>query len=139
MGAPTSSLLSEVFLQSLEHDSIYKILVELNIKAYFRYVDDILIVYDSLETDITHMLSLFNKLHHNLTFTMELEDDMRINFLDLKIHRLTDSVYASIYRKPTATDSLIHFDSCHPMEHKLAGINHLVNRVISYPIPASEK
>jgi hypothetical protein len=50
MGAPTSSLLSEVFLQSLEHDSVYKILVELNIKAYFRYVDGILIVYDSLET-----------------------------------------------------------------------------------------
>jgi hypothetical protein len=133
MGAPTSSLLSEVFL---EHDRIYKILIELNIKAYFRYVDDILIVYDSLETD---MLSLFNKLHPNLTFTMELEDDMRTNFLDLTIHRLTDSVYASIYRKPTATDSLIYFDSCHPIEHKLAGINHLVNRIISYPIPVSQK
>jgi hypothetical protein len=43
MGVPNSSILSGVFLQSLEHNnSIYKILIELNIKAYFRYVDDIL-------------------------------------------------------------------------------------------------
>jgi hypothetical protein len=97
-----------------------------------------LIVYDSLETDIAHMLLLFNKLHPNLIFTVELQDDMRINFLDLTIHRLTDSVYASIYLIQL-TQIVIHFDSCHPMEHKLAGINHLVNRVISYSIPASEK
>jgi hypothetical protein len=77
MGAPTSSLLSEVFLQNLEHKRICKILV---VVAYFRYVDDILIVYDNQETDITHMLSLFNNLHPNLTFTMELEEDMKINF-----------------------------------------------------------
>jgi hypothetical protein len=71
MGAPTSSLLSEVFLQSLEHNTIYDILVEHKIVAYFRYVDDILIVYDNQETDIAHMLSLFNNLYPNLTFTME--------------------------------------------------------------------
>jgi hypothetical protein len=29
MGVPNSSILSEVFLQSLEHNSIYKILIEL--------------------------------------------------------------------------------------------------------------
>jgi hypothetical protein len=91
------------------------------------------------ETDITHMLSLFNNLHPNLTFTMELEEDMKINFLDLTIHRLPVGVYASIYRKPTASGSLIHFESCHPFEHKLAGINYLVNRIAFYPIPDLEK
>jgi hypothetical protein len=50
------------------------------------------------------MLSLFNKLHPNLTFTMEL-DDMRINFSDLTIHRLTDSVYASIYEGKSVNKS----------------------------------
>jgi hypothetical protein len=64
---------------------------------------------------------------------------MKINFLDLTIHRLPVGVYASIYRKPTASGSLIHFESCHPLEHKLAGINHLVNRIVSYPILELEK
>jgi hypothetical protein len=80
MGAPTSSLLSEVFLQSLEHSSVYKILIEHNIISYFRYVDDILIVYDNQVTGIAHTLSLFNNIHPNITFTMELEEDMKINF-----------------------------------------------------------
>jgi hypothetical protein len=34
MGAPTSSLLSEVILQNLEHNSICKILVEHKVVAY---------------------------------------------------------------------------------------------------------
>jgi hypothetical protein len=70
---------------------------------------------------------------------MESEEDMKINFLDITIHRLPSGVYASIYRKPTASGSLIHFNSCHPLEHKLAGINYLVNRIAFYSIPAQEK
>jgi hypothetical protein len=36
--------------------------------------------------------------------------------------------------KPTATDTLIHYDSCHPCEHKLALVNYLENRTITYPM-----
>jgi hypothetical protein len=39
--------LSKIYLWFLEHNSIYKILIEQHIQAYFRYVDDILIVYNS--------------------------------------------------------------------------------------------
>jgi hypothetical protein len=112
MGAPTSSLFSEVFLQNLEHNRICKILVENKVVTYFRYVDDILIVYDKQKTDITHVLALFNNPHPKIMFTMELEEDRKINFLDLTIQRLLAGVYASIYRKPTASGSLIHFESC---------------------------
>jgi hypothetical protein len=59
--------------------------------------------------------------------------------LDITIHTLPTGVYASIYRKPTTSGSLIHVDSCHPIEHKLAGINYLVNRIALYPIPDQEK
>jgi hypothetical protein len=45
-----------------------------------------LMVYDNQVTDIAHMLSLFNNMHPNITFTMELEEDRKINFLDLTIH-----------------------------------------------------
>jgi hypothetical protein len=57
----------------------------------------------------------------------------------LTLHRLPTGVFASIYRKPTASGNLIPFESCHPSEHKLAGINYLVNRIVAYPIPESEK
>jgi hypothetical protein len=45
MGAPTS-IFSEIFLQYLEHNTIYNILKEHHIMAYFRYVDDILMTFN---------------------------------------------------------------------------------------------
>jgi hypothetical protein len=46
MGAPTSSILSEFYLQHLEHSKIYDILLNFNIVGYFRCVDDLLIIYN---------------------------------------------------------------------------------------------
>jgi hypothetical protein len=46
MGAPTSSIFSELYLQFLGNSTIHNILLNYDIKGYFRYVDDILIVYD---------------------------------------------------------------------------------------------
>ena len=52
MGAPSSAILSEVYLQYLEHTKIIKIITQHNILGYFRYVDDILLIYDENSTDI---------------------------------------------------------------------------------------
>jgi hypothetical protein len=46
MGAPTSAILAETFIQYLEHTTIWKVLQH-RILDYYRYVDDILIVYNS--------------------------------------------------------------------------------------------
>jgi hypothetical protein len=46
MRAPTSAMLSEVYIQNLEHASIADILHKHQIIDYYRYVDDILVVYD---------------------------------------------------------------------------------------------
>jgi hypothetical protein len=44
MGAPTSAILSENFIQYLEHNNILKTLQKHKIIDYYRYVDDIVIV-----------------------------------------------------------------------------------------------
>jgi hypothetical protein len=46
MSAPTSSVLAETYVQHMEHKQIYPVLIKQQIIAYFRYVDDILIIYD---------------------------------------------------------------------------------------------
>jgi hypothetical protein len=63
----------------------------------------------------------------------------KLNFLDLTIHREHNKLDYTIYRKPTATDILIHNSSCHPNEHKLASINYLTNRVHTYPLSKHAK
>jgi hypothetical protein len=52
MGAPTSSVLSEIYLQHLENTEIYNLLIKHNIEGYFRYVDDILIIYNENRTNV---------------------------------------------------------------------------------------
>jgi hypothetical protein len=69
------------------------------------------------------MLFQFSQLHPHLLFTVEYEENGNVNFLDLTIHRTNKDLSASIFRKPTATDIMIHHDSCHTIEHKLLGVN----------------
>ena len=45
----------------------------------------------------------------------------------------------NIYRKPTTTDTIIPYDSCHPHEHKLAAIRYLVNRANTYDLDTEKK
>ena len=71
MGGPTSSILSEMYLQYIEHTEIYNILQQHNTIGYFRYVDDILIEYNDKDTNIQNVLKLFNNISPTLNFTIE--------------------------------------------------------------------
>ena len=52
MGSPISGLMAEIFLQSLEHTHIKPHLNSKRIILYTRYIDDILIIYDTAQTNI---------------------------------------------------------------------------------------
>ena len=67
MGAPTSSILSEIYLQYIQHTEIYNILQQHNIIGYFRYVGDILIFYNDKDTNMQNLLELFNIYPPHLT------------------------------------------------------------------------
>jgi hypothetical protein len=133
MGAPTSPILSEFYLQFQENTTMYSLLIDYNISGYFRYVDDILILYKENTINIDD-LSTFNKLTPNLNFTLEKETGGKINFLDITVHRENSSLSIEIYRKPIYTDSIIPNDSCHPREHKQASIRYLYNRLNDYQL-----
>jgi hypothetical protein len=79
MGAPSSSILFEFFLQHIEHSHLPSLTQKHRLINYFRYVDDILLVYDSSHTDILSILNDFNSIHPNLMFT-ELEQDKKTQF-----------------------------------------------------------
>ena len=69
MGAATASILSEVYLQYIEHREIYNILQH-NIVGYFKYVDDIVIVYNHKNRNIQNVLQQCNftieqEVHHS--------------------------------------------------------------------------
>jgi len=73
MGAPSSSIISELFLQHLEQTKLPHLAHKLKLLNYFRYVDDILIIFDSQLTNINEITNEFNTLHPNIQFTEETE------------------------------------------------------------------
>jgi hypothetical protein len=97
MGAQSSAFLSEVYLQYIESNYVMDITTKYNILRYFRYVDIILIIYDSQNTDIHSVLNEFNKIQPQLHFTMECETNDTLNYLDLTIHRQSNSFEFSIF------------------------------------------
>ena len=139
MGAPTSSVLSELYLHYLENTTIFDILCKFRILGYFRYVDDILIAYNQSHTDIEEVQSTFNNITPKLKFTLERETENELNFLDLTITRTKNALSFDIYRKSTTTDIIIPYDSCHPSEQKLAAIRYYVNRMNTYDIVITNK
>jgi hypothetical protein len=107
MGSPASSVFSEirVYLQSLEHLKIVDILNRHHIIGYFRYVDDILMMFQSWKTDIHKVLEDFNSINSKLKFKIEEEKDSISNFLYLSIKRSHNNIVFSAYRKPTSPDN----------------------------------
>ena len=85
---------------------------------YFRYVDDIQVIYDTNHSDVQNILKDFNTIHPKLKFTKECEKNNQINFLDITINRTHINWRISVYRKPTFTDTIIPYTSNHPNPHK---------------------
>jgi hypothetical protein len=71
MGAPTSAILADIFIQHMEHKHLYPILKTQEIIAYYRYVDDIPIIHDQSRTNIEQALKEFNNIQPSIKFTIE--------------------------------------------------------------------
>jgi hypothetical protein len=81
----------------------------------------------------------FNNLSPSLKFTLELEENNKLDFLDLTLTKTDTNISFNIHRKPTTTDVIIPRDSCHPQEHKLAAIRYLLNRANTYDLNPTNK
>ena len=139
MGAPSSSILSEVYLQYIENTEALSILNKPGIEGYFRYVDDILLICNKHIIDINDTVTLFNSLSPILKFSLEVETNNRLNYLDLTVIKDRNGFSYEIYRKPTATDTIIPNDSCHPSEQKMAAIKYFANRINTYGLSNDNK
>jgi len=137
--APISNTVVEIFLQDLENTHLKQILDKQNITFYTRYVDYILLIYNTKHTTPEIIHSHINKIHPNLQFTPTLEHNNSISFLDLLIIRHPTQIEIDNFRKPTTTDTTINYTSNHPTEHKMAAYRYLINRMTSLPLSVEKR
>ena len=110
MGNPLSPVLSNLYMEFFE-SKILKNFLPKN-AVWFRYVDDIICLWPVNENLNTFLEKLNNQVA-SIKFTMELENESSLPFLDCLIHRKDRSFKYSIYRKTTNVASYVHFYSSH--------------------------
>ena len=130
MGNPLSPLAPEIFLNNLETNIQYLPFFN-KFKFWYRYMDDILCCFTGTRRQLDTFFNGVNKLHPNIKFTMEMEQNNSINFLDLTITKSNNKLEFSIFHKPTQTDMVIHNSSIHPYSHKLAAFRCYIHRLIN--------
>ena len=90
-------------------------------------MDDIITICKKDEID--RKLTEINKLHSNLKFTMESENNGCLPFLDMLLHNDNKLLSSSWYRKPTDTGLTLNFHSLAPMKYKRSVVIGFVHRI----------
>ncbi|XP_067122981.1 uncharacterized protein [Centruroides vittatus] len=87
------------------------------IKFYKRYVDDILIMYNTSEITINQIEVLINNLNKRIQFKTEEEDSINnsINYLDVRITRNRNSIEFEPFKKPCTISTTIKYNSNIPL------------------------
>ena len=117
MGNPLSPVLSNLYMELFEKKILNRILPR-NV-VWFRYVDDIICIWPNNLDENVFLMSL-NDLVPSIKFTMELEQNSSLPFLDVLIHRVDRKFKFSIYRKPTNIQAYVHYYSAHSRKVKLS-------------------
>jgi len=113
LGLPLSPILADIVMQDLELQAIE----ELNIRFpfYYRYIDDIvLLTPDNMVNDI---LDTFNSIHNRLQFTLEIEKNRTLNFLDLSLIVSDGIMTLDWYKKDICSGRFLSYILGHPLCH----------------------
>jgi hypothetical protein len=96
MGSPISSLTAEIFLQYYEDIHVKQLLDTKNIALYTRYVDDVLIIYDTTKIQPHIINTYINQIHDNIKLDPTYETHNSINYLDFTITRKQTNIEIDI-------------------------------------------
>ena len=112
MGSPVSSVIANLFMFMKEFEKQAKTTAPCKPKIWKQYVDDTFTILD--RNNVDSFLQHLNNQQPTIHFTMEMESDNTIPFLDRSVTRDSDGfLTTSVYRKPTHTDQYLTYDSHH--------------------------
>ena len=115
MGSPVSVVVADLYMEFFEGLALNT--APARPRIWKRYVDDTFSVMK--KGDVDGLLNHLNSTRPSIKFTMEVEEDGSIPFLDTRVTRKVEGkLDITVYRKPTHTDRYLHFSSHHPTHVK---------------------
>ncbi|CAJ0959331.1 unnamed protein product [Ranitomeya imitator] len=116
MGARCAPSYANVFLGWREESVVYKPKAfGERCQKWLRFIDDIVMFWTG--EDCNQFIADLNTNPFNIRLTSNLSRTS-VEFLDLKLSLEGLYVVTTLYRKPTATNSLLHYSSFHPRHLK---------------------
>ena len=126
MGSPVSPAVANIFMTKLEEQALKTF--ERPPNTWHRFVDDVFSVI--LKNDVTALLQHLNNQHRAIQFTVEVEQNGRLPFLDTTVHHLeSGELKTDTYWKPTHTGRYLDFASNHPTSAKQSVVHSLMKRI----------
>lgn len=131
MGSVLSPLLARIVMEKIITTTINK----LDIKpSFFKvYVDDSLCVIK--RNGVKKLLEELNKFDDNISFTVEVEKDNTINFLDITFIRRENEIVTKWYKKPFASYRFVNYYSEHDIHTATDTAITLIKNVIKLSSP----
>jgi hypothetical protein len=99
MGSSLSPIVSNNFMEYLEKLALDS--AQHKPSVWLRYADDTFVVWPHGPKWLQDFLSHFSSLKPSILFTMEIESDSAIAFLDVLVVREETTLATKVYRKPT--------------------------------------
>jgi peptide-methionine (R)-S-oxide reductase len=112
IGTKMAPAYANVFMCEFERDllsrSVYRPY------AWFRFIDDIFLVWTEGEERLKEFLTFMNSLNPSIQFTSDFSYS-RVNFLDVSVSLGPDgTITTDLFVKPTDTHQYLQWTSCHP-------------------------
>jgi hypothetical protein len=128
MGSPISSILADIVMSEVDTQAVR--MLSPNIRIWERFVDDVFSIMKRRNWKRT--LEMLNCINKDTQFTIEMEQDQKLPFLDLEFTRRGTIIDSKVYRKPTHSGSYTFYTSEHAHSHKMSVINALAYRAMKY-------
>ena len=134
MGSPLSAPMANIFLCHHEKKWLDECPLAFKPIFYKRYVDDTFLVFKESQ-HVPLFLNYLNAKHPNIKFTMEKEENNKLNFLDMTVEKTQSNHHTnfdiSVFRKRTFTGLGMNFHSFTFFNYKLNNIKTLIHRAIN--------
>ena len=122
MGSPISLVITNIFVEHFEKEVLRKTFKKPEV--WFHYVDNTFIIWRHSRAEF---LIFLNNQHPNIHFTMDIEKNGKLPFLNVLVSKKADGTLDhQVYRKLTHTDRYLH--ESHHLAQKQSTINSLVHR-----------